>query len=86
MARAVGKRALPVRPWMVRIAFFFAWHLSQGKVPTARGSWRGYSYPIAVDGSKVMERLDYEYKHGSLEAFSKTAGRYEVFVPEQSRK
>ena len=50
MARAVGKRMLVVHPWMVRLAFFWVWHLTRGRIPTSRGSWKGYSYPIAVDG------------------------------------
>ena len=51
MAKAVGKRALPIRPWMARLAFFFFWHVTRGRIPTAEGSWKGYSYPIAVDGN-----------------------------------
>src|SRR5262249_23074946 len=34
MAKAVGKRTLPVTPWMVRLAFAFFWHATSGKVPT----------------------------------------------------
>lgn len=85
MAGAVGKRVLPVAPWMVRIAFFIFWHLSRGKVPTGRGAWRGYSYPIAVDGSKVTRVLGYQYQHQGLDAFRYTDGQYEEFVPEAAR-
>lgn len=86
MARAVGKRALPVAPWMVRIPFFFLWHLSRGKVPTAQGSWKGYSYPIAVDGSKLTRMLGYQYQHESYDAFYYTNGFYEERVPEAVRR
>lgn len=86
MARAVGKRALPVRPWMVRLAFFFFWHLTRGKVPTGKGAWRGYSYPIAVDGSKVTRQLGYVYRHSSYDAFYYTDGLYESFVPKALRR
>jgi nucleoside-diphosphate-sugar epimerase len=86
MARAVGKRALPVFPWMVRIAFFIFWHLSRGKVPTVRGSWKGYSYPIVVDGSKVTRELGYQYQHEGYDAFFYTNGRYEEYVPEENRR
>jgi hypothetical protein len=86
MAKAVGKRLLPVSPWMVRLAFFAFWHLSRGKVPTGRGAWRGYSYPIAVDGSKLTRVTGYEYKHQGLDAFRYTDGEYESYVPEPMRK
>lgn len=76
MARAVGKRALPIAPWMARIAFFFFWHITRGRIPTSRGSWKGYSYPIAVDGSKLTHMYGYHYKYHSKEAFVENKGRY----------
>jgi len=86
MANAVGKRTVTVQPWMVRIPFFFFWHLTRGKIPTARGSWKGYSYPIAVDGSKVTKKLGYEYGHTGLDAFYYTDGTYEYAVPPAARR
>ena len=86
MANAVGKRAVPIAPWMVRIAFFFFWHLTRGKVPTGRGAWKSYSYPIAVDGSKVTRMLGYLYRYEAPDAFRYTDGRYEMFVPEPLRR
>ncbi len=76
MARAVGKRTVPIRPWMARIVFFFIWHLTRGKIPTAPGSWKWYSYPIAVDGSKLTKQYGYIYRWGSKDAFVKNEGRY----------
>lgn len=78
MAEAVGKKTLPIYPWMARLAFFFFWHATRGKIPTSPGSWRGYSYPIAVDGSKLTKQYGYVYKHLSKEAFVKNEGRYKV--------
>lgn len=86
MAKAVGKRTLPVHPWLIRPAFFVFWHLTRGKIPTGPGAWRGYSYPIAVDGSKVTRMLGYEYKHAGFDAFYYTDGEYEEFVPAELRR
>jgi hypothetical protein len=71
---------------MVRIPFFFFWHLTRGKIPTGKGAWRGYSYPIAVDGSKLTREYGYQYKYGSFDAFYYTNGRYEEFVPVAQRR
>lgn len=86
MARAVGKRTILVQPWMVRIPFFFFWHLTRGKIPTSRGSWKGYSYPIAVDGSKVTRKLQYRYGYRGNDAFYYTDGAYEYAVPPAQRR
>jgi nucleoside-diphosphate-sugar epimerase len=86
MAKAVGKRTISLQPWMIRIPFFFMWHLTRGKIPTGPGAWRGYSYPIAVDGSKLTRLYGYVYKYPSFDAFYYTDGRYEEFVPVESRR
>ena len=86
MAEAVGKKALMIQPWMARLPFAFLWHATRGKIPTARGSWKGYSYPIAVDGSKLTRVYGYEYRYPSLDAFRYTDGEYEAFVPEGARR
>lgn len=86
MARAVGKRTLPVQPWMVRFPFFVFWHLTRGKIPTGKGAWKSYSYPIAVDGSKVTRVLGYEYQYAPFDAFYYTDGAYEYAVPVEARR
>lgn len=86
MARTVGKHQLPIYPWMVRIAFFIFWHLTRGKIPTGRGAWKSYSYPIAVNGSKVTRILGYTYRYFGLDAFQYTDGEYESFVPLNLRR
>ena len=86
MARAVGKRTLPIFPWMVQLPFFIFWHLSRGKIPTSPGAWRGYSYPIVVDGSKVTRLLGYTYASSGWDALYYTNGEYESYVPEELRR
>ncbi len=86
MAAAVGKRVLPIYPWMARVAFFFFWHITRGRIPTSRGGWRFYSYPIVMDGTKLTKVYGYTYKYLSGDAFRYTGGRYENYVPPALRR
>ncbi len=76
MAEVVGKSAFTISPQLVRLAFFLVWHLSLGKIPTAPGVWKTYSYPIVVDGSKVTNQLGYEYQFNAREAVSSETGKF----------
>ena len=83
MARAVGKKILPIYPWMARLAFWFFWHMTRGRIPTCPGSWRFYSYPVLMSGEKLAKV--YTCKYSSKDAFQYTTGRYESYVPEELR-
>lgn len=80
MARAVGKKAVVIHPRVIQMVFFLAWHLSFGRIPTSRGGWKTYSYPIAVDGSKVTNMLGYTYKYGPLASFTEFSGEYTALI------
>lgn len=80
MAKAVNKKMLRISPYLIRIAFFVFWHLTRGKVPTAEGSWKGYSYPIAVSGQKTVDNYKYKYLFNSKEAFVTKDGRYSFYA------
>jgi nucleoside-diphosphate-sugar epimerase len=84
MARAVGKRILPIQPWMARFAFWFFWHATRGRIPTCPGSWRFYSYPVLMSGKKLA--TVYQCRYTSKDAFQYTDGRYEDWVPTDKRR
>ncbi len=74
MANIMDKKTLRLHPRLVQLAYFLAWHLTQGAIPTASGAWRYYAYPIAVDGKKITKELNYSYNYSSREALTTDKG------------
>ncbi len=68
MARVLGKKLLRVPQRLIRPAFWLAWHLTRGRMPTHPDSSNGLIYPINVDGSKIKE-VGFNYGFGPEDAF-----------------
>ncbi|MDI1343462.1 MAG: hypothetical protein PSV22_05085, partial [Pseudolabrys sp.] len=76
VAQAFGRRLVRVHPQLVRLVFFLAWHGTRGRIPTPRGAWKPYCYPIVVDGSKLTTVYGYRYRMESIPAFTQNVGRF----------
>lgn len=80
MAEAVGKRSIMINPYIIRFVFFLMWNITLGRIPTSKGGWKSYSYPIAVDGSKLTKMYGYKYNWQSKEAFTTKSGYYSKYA------
>ncbi len=82
MAKIFKKNTIFVPPIFVRVAFSLAWNFTQGLVPTGKGSWRYYCYPLFTDGSKVSRVLKYKYIYSSKDTLCGNSGRYKKTIEE----
>jgi nucleoside-diphosphate-sugar epimerase len=75
-AEILNKKAVSLPPSLIRVVFALAWKCSFGKIATPPGSWRTYSYPIAVDGSKLNKLYGYKYLYETKDAFTTGNGAF----------
>jgi len=68
IAQLLGKKVLVLPVWLVRMGFFFAWHLTLGFIPTCRGSYKSFCYPSNMDGRKIC-KYGFAYSYNSRDAF-----------------
>jgi hypothetical protein len=69
MAKLLGKGVVRVPFFLIKIAFFFSWHLTRGMLPTPPGAELSFTWPVNVDGSKIT-RFGFNYRYSSAEIFS----------------
>lgn len=86
MARIVGKRILYIPHIIIRMAFAFFWNVFRGRIPTSKGGWKFYAFPIVLDGSKLIKKLGYIYTCDSLDAISNIKGRYAKYVSDEEKQ
>ncbi len=84
MAAAAGKRVVTLPAGLIRMVFFFFWHATCGRVPTAPHVWRFYSYPIVMCGKKLA--AVYQCRFTSKDALYYTDGRYEAYVADELKR
>lgn len=86
MSHLTGKRIVRIPAFVARVLYWCLWHGTRGRVPTAHGGWRFYTYPVVVSGKKLTDMHGYHYRCTGPEALGFTNGRYESYVPEDKQK
>jgi nucleoside-diphosphate-sugar epimerase len=76
MASILGKKPVSLPAFLYNIIFWLAWNLTRGRVPTPRGSYKTYAYPIVVDGTKITREYGYIYKYDTRQSFTTKEGLY----------
>lgn len=85
MAKIVGKKILNLPNIVIRIVFAFFWNVFRGRIPTSKGGWKFYAFPIVLDGSKITRKLGYTYLYDSLDAIGNIKGRYAKYVSNEEK-
>lgn len=70
-AKLLGKKYVYLHPEFLSIIFTLLWYGTFGRIGTVPGSYKAYSYPVIVDGTRIEKELPFKYSYTSVEAFTK---------------
>ena len=76
MSEMLEKKPVKLPAFLYSIVFWFAWHLTRGRIPTPKGSYKTYVYPVIVDGTKISREYGFVYSYDTREAFTTKKGLY----------
>lgn len=69
-AKLLGKKYVYLHPELLSVMFTLLWYGTFGRIGTVPGSYKAYSYPVIVDGTRIEEELDFTYTYTSRESFT----------------
>lgn len=71
LAKFLTKKYIYIHPELLSVIFTLVWYGTFGRVPLSPSSYKAYSYPIVVDGTRIEEELPFSYRYTSADAFTK---------------
>lgn len=67
ISKILEKKVICLPPVCLRFLFYLGWLISLGKIPTGYHAFKGYLYPINLDGKKITQ-TGFKYKFNSQES------------------